>query len=642
MATIQTSQLVQNLEDRYVVERILDQEGLGQVSLAMDTQQNQRVVIKVLQEPLIDSMEVRQQFRQAANLRMALGGEHITQVLDSGINAEGFPFYVMEYLQGESLRQCLQREQKLPIQKAINIACQICMALESAHQRRFESLLDCDQSFTLVPHDLKPSHIFLMASESGASVKLLDGGLTKSIHNYCRESQNESVQNVLPGAFHYAAPEQLELEDETGHLADIYVLGIILYEMLCGTDPFGLDLNSRLVGEVSWVHAHAFRSPRSLLSLQEKSQATVELSDIIHQCLAKKPSDRYNSVPALRQALEQVSVTVDDQEICDRSPSSTPDVSPDETIVQHPEAESHQSIDHSFTQVSLPSVSLDHCEPLGDWQEGPDLAMEETVVQAASLLAQPPTDQTVAQVIPPIDALEAPGTGGLDTAQAVEETVVQNANLLAQPPTDRTMAQVIPQIDAPEAPRTGGLDAAQAVEETVVQYSDSAIHNPADQTVAQTMPLDEQSADQTLCQQQAQPAALTVVSNEQVKGRAMMQNLGRGRRNFTALFVNASGRLFASIRRLFNSRSRRSVPQLPAASQPARNQISPSVKSDQPSLEQYQKSLRELNQCRLSFARELARNGKFRDAIATANSIPPTSSWHQKAQKLIKNWQGYR
>ncbi|MGB7413376.1 MAG: serine/threonine-protein kinase, partial [Thermosynechococcaceae cyanobacterium] len=597
----QTSRQALHQCDRYTIEQILDADGIGQVSLARDTQLDQPVVIKTLKEPLIDSAEMHQLFERAIKLRAALGSEHVAQVLDSGMTSEGFPFYVMQYLQGESLKQCLQRKHKLSPQQAIDIACQICVALETAHKNRFEHVLDSDEPFAIVPHELKPSHVFLVPTDGGEQVTLLDCGITTKLRNYCCESQGESGPSVLPDTFHYAAPEQLELGEQADHQADIYVLGIILYEMLSGTDPFGLGLNSRLVSEVSWLHAHALQAPRSLQSSLGESQAALELSNIVMKCLAKDPRDRDCSIQALRQSLEHVE-PIDVQ----------PDVADEYLIVS----------DKIMSQAE-PETQTSEASPHAELAQQFSFAFDKT--EKANLIWPP--FQTVPSVEThygsfsplPFDSLSnaLDGTDASNSAQEIvpDETMVQYANPVTQPPIDQTMAQTFTQ-DA-----DAYFEAPPEVEETMVQYSDSAIHNPADQTVAQILtPLDEQPADQTMCQQSSLPvqqSALGMVKTQhRFQGRAFVQTVWRSRRNVPSVFINFSRRCFYDLRRRLDFRRWRSVPQLPAAgvsqSLPPRNPVHSHIhsKEGQVSTEQHQKSLRELDQCRLSLAKELARNGK--------------------------------
>ncbi len=739
LSSIQTAQQIQQFNARYIVECILDSHGIGEVALAMDTQLNQPVVIKVLREPLVDSVEMHQAFNQAIKLRTALGGEHIAKVLDSGINAEGFPFYVMEYLQGESLKMTLQRDQTLPIQQSLSIAIQICVALEAAHQRKFQTVYESDEQFTVEPHDLRPSNIFLIPTVTGTQVTLLDCGITKQLRNFCREAPTESVQKVLPGTFQYAAPEQLELGKETTNLADIYVLGMILYEMLSGTDPFGLGLNARLVGEVSWVHAHAFRSPRSLQALLGDSQTTVLLSEIVSKCLSKNPDHRYTSVQALRQVLEQVQVgesslqSIEDtpppgqltspqvqaNEVHLSSPECLPDISSTQPLerqrdkqamipAEHAttiQADSHLKTSPSetaftqrfsfafdktenanlnwppfptdaavgsngmpFTPLSFKRQDYDHCNrplhpatqvnsqtlnPLHRASATQDPISDETIVQTADAVIDVPNEHSFNQFsLPRVwqDNSQALPLIGDDTGPSLEteETIVQTA----PPETRHTVAQTFAQERCQKTYDELQTEPEGMVEETIVQYADAAIYNPADQTVAQVLtPMDEPSADQTICQQHGslvQPAALATASaialpKQQPQGRAIFQTIWQSRRNVTSLFVDISGRFYYGLRRLFDFRRWQSIPQLPAAGQRATKSAQPptpnSAESKQPSPEQYQKSLQELDQCRLSFAKELARNGKFRDAIATAQQIPENSPLSNKAQKLIQNWQ---
>ncbi len=377
--SIQNSHQVPQLrvDDHYQIERVLDLEGLGQAFLSMDTQLEQRVVLKVLKDPLATDTDAGPRFKQLVKLRAALRGDHIAQVLDSGTTVEGYPFYVMEHLPGESLKQCLQRDRKFSIRRAVCIASQICVALAESYQSRFECLFESEAPFLVVPHELKPTQILLM---TGEQVKLLDCGLTKTIRNSCCDTQAINSETSASQTFHYVAPEQLGGE-ENNHLADIYVLGILLYEMVSGTDPFGLGLNSRHVREGAWMYAHALREPRSLQLLLEKNAESVAVSDIVHRCLAKKPCDRYPSVDAVWQALEQLQLSddlaleaVSDQRI-------TPPRRPSSTVVDQ-ERECSQDVPE--TQASGAIVDLDDCQGKTGHQEHVETRLQEMSVQDCS------------------------------------------------------------------------------------------------------------------------------------------------------------------------------------------------------------------------------------------------------------------
>ncbi len=193
---------------------------------------------------------------------------------------------------------------------------------------------------------------------------------------------------------------------------------------------------------------------------------------------------------------------------------------------------------------------------------------------------------------------------------------------------------------------------------TVVQYSDSAIHNPADRTVCQvTLPLSTE-LDRTVYQrgktQSSQSSTLATVSKNQAPIQlfhpSIFRDVLRASGSFTSILVRSSEQFFHSIwskidlsqlqTRFYPGRRRTVVKTLKQSSSSHSDFSTSDVMNleAQPSWEQYQQKLRELDLCRLAFARELARNGKFRNAIALAEQIPATSQFFKDAQKLIQSW----
>jgi serine/threonine protein kinase len=643
--------------DRYAIASILGQGGTGTVFLATDTYLNRKVAIKLLTEPLPNFTDVRQHFQREVELRAALDSKHIVKVMDFGTNPEGYPFYVMEYLQGRSLQNILQQGKLLPIKQAIDIARQICLALEALYQQEIGS----SNPFGIGSQDLKPTHIFLMPTASGEQVKVLDSGLTQKIRNCCRNSHYTTLKSLLQGTCQYAAPEQLEPRGEINHRADIYSLGVILFEMFGGINPFGLGANSQLVSEESWILAHTEQTPLLLQSLLSSCQTSIELSKIVSKCLQKSPNDRYSSIQALREALEHV-------EVSDR-------MSPEQTQVER-KSQTAIAFNASAALATAPIASI--------------------AIETAPTAIEPSKDPTFLPIMNPL-----PAEG---TVESNEDTVIQflsgprftdahptvaladHLAIALEPPMGATSGEFPDQLDRRVEPNPIIVESIQEddvrentivqypnsathtpLDQTVTQYSDSAIHNPANQTVAQSIaPLSEQLLDRTVHQrgagQSQQPMKLAIVQKnsiqDQIPHRNIFQDILWRTGSFTSRFIYIPGRFFHSIWTRIDFKqwqSRLHSPkQLPAA-RAAERQSSPNSNKQfnrptaddamaiegQPSSEQHRKMLQELDYCRLAFAKELARNGKFRDAIAMANQISETSRFFRDSQTLIRSWKQF-
>lgn len=287
--------------NRYRINSRLGGGGMGDVFLATDTLLGQQVAIKMLKDKLVEETEIRQRFEREALLCAAIQGEHVVQVKDYGITAEGFPFFVMEYLQGKTLGELLQREQRLSVERTVRIISQVCEGLFKAHSgviMTHESAKN-GEKIQLVHRDLKPENIFLVNTSLGELVKILDFGIAKVLSTDLQGTNT----GLFMGTFQYAAPEQIESRKDLDLRADIYSLGMILYEMLCGTDPFGCLDEGR--GGANWLRSHIAETPRSLRAQPHCADLPIALESVVMKCLSKSPQQRFESVAELYQALQE-------------------------------------------------------------------------------------------------------------------------------------------------------------------------------------------------------------------------------------------------------------------------------------------------------------------------------------------------
>jgi serine/threonine protein kinase len=214
------------IADRYVVTRLIGRGGMGSVFEATHMHLSKRVAIKFLNPGVEADKDSMVRFQREAKIAGSIGHLNICDVLDFGITREGFPYYVMEYLEGESLAAMLQREGRLPVELALEIMAQVLSALEEVHNRG------------VIHRDMKPDNVFLTDLKGhGVVVKLLDFGISKFI-----KAEEASMKLTKPGkAFgtvFYMAPEQLRVRKQVDHRADLYAASIILYEMITGQTPY--------------------------------------------------------------------------------------------------------------------------------------------------------------------------------------------------------------------------------------------------------------------------------------------------------------------------------------------------------------------------------------------------------------------
>jgi serine/threonine protein kinase len=291
---------------RYRLDRRLGGGGMGEVFLATDTRVGQQVALKLLKDTLLASQEMRKRFEREVAVCAALQSDHIVKISDCGVTAEGFPFYVMEYLRGQTLRQLMLREKRLSVERTVKIMGQVCQGLQLAHQG---VTLQRDggkstEHIQVVHRDLKPDNIFLVPTDLGEWVKVLDFGVAKIRSESSENSNITNITSTFIGTFRYAPPEQIQSDKNLDARGDIYSLGIILYEMLSGADPFGISIKGSHISEASWVLAHAYEPPKPLRSQPGCEHLPVQLEAVVMKCLHKNPANRFATVEELNQALQ--------------------------------------------------------------------------------------------------------------------------------------------------------------------------------------------------------------------------------------------------------------------------------------------------------------------------------------------------
>ncbi len=206
------------LADRYAIKRELGQGGMATVYLAEDLKHERRVAIKVLRTELAAVLGP-ERFLREIRLTAQLNHPHILPLLDSG-EAAGLLYYVMPLMEGESLRERLHREQRLSIDEAVSLACEVADALSYAHGRG------------LVHRDVKPENVLLTAGHAVLS----DFGIARAIDAASSETLTQT--GVALGTPAYMSPEQVAGEKDLDGRSDIFSLGCVLYETLSGEPPF--------------------------------------------------------------------------------------------------------------------------------------------------------------------------------------------------------------------------------------------------------------------------------------------------------------------------------------------------------------------------------------------------------------------
>jgi serine/threonine protein kinase len=273
------------IDGKYVVERLLGRGGMGAVYVASQEELHRRVAIKVLLPGIEQSEEALARFTREARSAAALQSDHVARVLDVGRLPTGTPYTVMELLEGEDLSALISRVGVLPVPEAVHIVLQTCDAIAEAH------------ALGIVHRDIKPANIFLARRPNGSvSVKVLDFGISKATGLAGSASLTSSV--ALMGSPLYMSPEQLREARAVDGRADIWALGITLYEMLTGATPFAAGALAEICTNILTA------TPRSLRSL--RPDVPERLDAVVMLCLQKLPEDRFARVQDLVAALESV------------------------------------------------------------------------------------------------------------------------------------------------------------------------------------------------------------------------------------------------------------------------------------------------------------------------------------------------
>ncbi|WOB45757.1 protein kinase [Thermoleptolyngbya oregonensis NK1-22] len=270
------------LQNRYQLVGLLGQGAMGKVYEARNNLLGGvPVAVKFLSQTLLNQ-KMRDRFMREATTCALLGQRsmHIVNVTDYGVDEDEIPYYVMEYLKGDSLSEIIMR-QPLPLPRFLNLTRQICLGLQCAH----EGIPVDGEICPIVHRDIKPSNILITRDPSmGEVAKILDFGIAKTL-------QADSNQtNCFMGTLAYSSPEQME-GHELDARSDIYSLGVMMFQMLTGKMPLNADTHS--FG--GWYRAHHQQPPRSLAEANSSLRVPKALETLIMSCLAKSPGDRPQS-----------------------------------------------------------------------------------------------------------------------------------------------------------------------------------------------------------------------------------------------------------------------------------------------------------------------------------------------------------
>ena len=264
------------LGDRYAVERQIGEGGMATVYLARDLKHERTVAVKVLRPELSVSLG-GDRFLREIRVAATLQHPNILALYDSG-EADGLLFYVMPFVEGESLRDRLNKEQQLPLADALRITREAAEALQYAHERG------------IVHRDIKPENILLL----GGHALVADFGIARAV-----EAGGEKLTQtgMAVGTPHYMSPEQSLGSEHVDARSDIYSLGCVLYELLIGQAPF-TGPNAMAI-----MARHSMEVVPSLQVV--RASVPDEVEDAVMQALEKTPADRYQTMKEFAEALSE-------------------------------------------------------------------------------------------------------------------------------------------------------------------------------------------------------------------------------------------------------------------------------------------------------------------------------------------------
>ncbi len=270
------------LGDAYTVEGEIGRGGMGVVYHARDERLKRRVAVKVLPPELAFRQEIRTRFLREAETAARLSHPHIVPIHTVGEGPEGLVYFVMAYVDGESVAQRLQRRGRLPPEEVRRVLTETADALGAAH------------ALGIIHRDVKPDNILLEGSRG--RVVVTDFGIAKALSSTSGPNTALTATGVAIGTPHFMSPEQAAGDREVDGRSDLYSLGVVAYQMLTGELPFTAPTVPGVLLK------HITEAAPSIE--QKRPDCPPDLSGAVMRCLEKTPEDRWPTADALRRALE--------------------------------------------------------------------------------------------------------------------------------------------------------------------------------------------------------------------------------------------------------------------------------------------------------------------------------------------------
>lgn len=270
------------IEGKYEIERVVGHGGMGVVFAAKHLMLEHPVALKFLWGPSVLSEASKERFLREGRAALRIESDHIIRVMDVGISEQGAPFVVMELLQGSDVRSLLASDGPIPWREVVRIVLQALDAVGAAHDAG------------VIHRDLKPANLFLVQTLQNGRVKVLDFGVSKITSD--QKSSTLTSTEAMLGSPVYMAPEQMEDASRVDARADVWSLGVTMFEMMAGALPFG-------GGTVAALHRPILDS-KGVSVREHVPDVPKSIDAVIRRCLSVEPKERYANGNALRKALE--------------------------------------------------------------------------------------------------------------------------------------------------------------------------------------------------------------------------------------------------------------------------------------------------------------------------------------------------
>jgi TPR repeat protein/tRNA A-37 threonylcarbamoyl transferase component Bud32 len=274
------------LAEKYLIESVLGKGGMAVVFKAKQMLMDRVVAIKMMLPEVAKDESTVQRFQREAMNASKLRHPNVITIYDFGVSPEGMPFMVMDYLQGDSLENLIEREGAIRPERAVEMLLQVCDALAAAHQEQ------------IIHRDIKPSNIMVEVVRGKEHVKLVDFGIAKAIGDQdAKQQQKLTKTGEVFGSLVYMSPEQC-MGKPLDSRSDIYAFGCVLYEILVGQPPF--------IGDTVFetMSKHIYDDPPGLPLGGPQGE---QLENIFRKCVAKAPESRYQTMEEIKNALLQIS-----------------------------------------------------------------------------------------------------------------------------------------------------------------------------------------------------------------------------------------------------------------------------------------------------------------------------------------------